>query len=810
MKTKSTVLKSIAVAGALTAAGTVAATTAHADAVNNAAPANAASVSTTNADQQLANLKSQQAANEAQTSSANAAKMSAATSAANGQIANLNNQIKQRQASDAAAKQSKVDQVNKEAQTATDAENNAYSSAVAKQTADNAEELKAAQAKVVTDQQKEQKKDKAASDYKKAQEQLTDEHQNNLTNSKTKYSQDVQKITNQANEGITQTQSDLIKLKDQLNKDKEKVASFNAANFFKSVMDNQKASSLEKKDAQAAYNIVTGTGTFTDAGGNTKPAPKWYKKAVHIGQQNDATSLANLKASLILYDQFVKIRKDRQLSVPKVSLANVAIAMLDSDYQTVVNGLRHPAYYGVGENLDEDTLNHAIDDWMAEESAWKEAVKQHPDLAKELGQYYVYQYYPKIYGKVGHFSNMMSPDMASYGFAVNGDVDNGYVYTAFDFGGSKDGVYSQDEYTALVNNYIASSQAAMNAIKEDQVKIDQTQATLNKLQKQQEDLVNQVKDEYNTAVQKENQSFNGKLSSLKTAYDQRVKSINELPTSTVQLEKQLQAKLDALKAQHENKLQTIQDSIKEKLAKIQAGTNDSEIGKLRVKINEIKDNLAKQQKKLDDQFAALKAKDEADYNALEQKLKNSSSEAAKGHNDHYNTGDGHEVVLPGSDSNQPSSSASTPASSASSSANSAASSANTPASSASSDVTPAASSANTPASSATSAASSAADNSAASSEATAPAAPASDNQTVAGNVTSTAADEAVKVSYPVDNAAQAAVSAPVATTPMTREEVKKQNEAKLPQTGNENGIVAMALGTMLAMFGLGVAAKKRY
>ena len=63
---------------------------------------------------------------------------------------------------------------------------------------------------------------------------------------------------------------------------------------------------------------------------------------------------------------------------------------------------------------------------------------------------------------------------------------------------------------------------------------------------------------------------------------------------------------------------------------------------------------------------------------------------------------------------------------------------------------------------------------------------------------------------PVDNAAQAAVSAPVATTPMTREEVKKQNEAKLPQTGNENGIVAMALGTMLAMFGLGVAAKKRY
>ena len=372
--------------------------------------------------------------------------------------------------------------------------------------------------------------------------------------------------------------------------------------------------------------------------------------------------------------------------------------------------------------------------------------------------------------------------------------------------------------------------AAQDKLSQDQKTLDDAQAKLNNLKQNRDkmikdlvsdpsgskliqnlqDQLDAIKAKHAEAIKAENADYTAKLQTLKKNHENKLAEIQAQPENVNGLKAQLQSKLDALKKDHEAKLAAIQNDAKTKIEalKKQAAANDPEIAKLQGQIDAIKDNLAKQQKKLDDQLAALKAKDEADYNALEQKLKNSSSEAAKGHNDHYNTGDGHEVVLPGSDSNQPSSSASTPASSASSSANSAASSANTPASSASSDVTPAASSANTPASSATSAASSAADNSAASSEATAPVAPASDN--LAGNVTSTAADEAVKVSYPVDNAAQAAVSAPVTTTPMTREEVKKQNEAKLPQTGNENGIVAMALGTMLAMFGLGVAAKKRY
>ncbi len=54
-----------------------------------------------------------------------------------------------------------------------------------------------------------------------------------------------------------------------------------------------------------------------------------------------------------------------------------------------------------------------------------------------------------------------------------------------------------------------------------------------------------------------------------------------------------------------------------------------------------------------------------------------------------------------------------------------------------------------------------------------------------------------------------------ATTNVTRAEYKaanNQNSTKaetLPQTGNENGVAAIALGAAAAMFGLGLAGKKR-
>ncbi len=186
------ILKSVALAGALTATGAVA-TTAHADTTKASAPVQGVA----STDQQLTNLKSQQTANESAVASSNAAAMSAATTSANSQIADLNNKIKERQASDAATKQNKIDQVNKDAQAATNAENSAYSSAVAKQKVANDEELKNAQSTIVTEQQKEEQKNQAKQDYQNKQDSLKQQNLKHISDLKTNSEQSISNLNNQ-------------------------------------------------------------------------------------------------------------------------------------------------------------------------------------------------------------------------------------------------------------------------------------------------------------------------------------------------------------------------------------------------------------------------------------------------------------------------------------------------------------------------------------------------------------------------------------------------------------------------------------
>ncbi|MCC4421101.1 SEC10/PgrA surface exclusion domain-containing protein [Limosilactobacillus reuteri] len=169
------ILKSVALAGALTATGAVA-TTAHADTVATST----AATSATTTDQQLANMKSTHAATESAAAASNAAAMNSATTSANSQIADLNSQIQTRQASDAAMQQasqaSAIDSVNQAATSATDAENASYSQAVASQTAANNAALKSAQATIVTEQQKNQETAQENADYQNQAGNLDSEH----------------------------------------------------------------------------------------------------------------------------------------------------------------------------------------------------------------------------------------------------------------------------------------------------------------------------------------------------------------------------------------------------------------------------------------------------------------------------------------------------------------------------------------------------------------------------------------------------------------------------------------------------------
>ena len=414
---------------------------------------------------------------------------------------------------------------------------------------------------------------------------------------------------------------------------------------------------------------------------------------------------------------------------------------------------------------------------------------------------------------------------------------------------------------------LGDAQAKLNNLKQNRDKMIKdlvSDPSGSKLIQNLQDQLDAIKAKHAEAIKAENADYTAKLQTLKKNHENKLAEIQAQPENVNGLKAQLQSKLDALKKDHEAKLAAIQNDAKTKIENLkkQAAANDPEIAKLQGQIDAIKDNLAKQQKKLDDQFAALKAKDEADYNALEQKLKNSSSEAAKGHNDHYNTGDGHEVVLPGNhgdhktdegkttpskpsdsqsskgdghqatkpsepakgDDNKSQTTPAAPSDNQGTTTND--QEATKPAEPAKGDdnksqTTPAAPSDNqgtkTDDQEATKPAEPAkgeeSGNAASDHEAVKPSESTKDNKAVFGNK-SAVNNGAVKVSYPVDNSASVNANTPAATvTPMTREAVKaqaKNNGKSLPQTGNENGIVAMALGTMLAMFGLGVAAKKRY
>ncbi|MCC4384080.1 SEC10/PgrA surface exclusion domain-containing protein [Limosilactobacillus reuteri] len=252
------ILKSVALAGALTATGAVA-TTAHADTTKASAPVQGVA----STDQQLTNLKSQQTANESAVASSNAATMSAATTSANSQIADLNNQIKERQASDAAVQQasqaSAIAQVNSEATSATSAENASYSQAVASQTAANNVALKSAQAIIVTEQQKNQETAQENTDFQKQTSNLDSQHKAMLN----KLDQDLQNDTNNTNDAIqkevARQKADQQGAIDKTAKDFDnqiKDASQAVDQVQKTVNDDQNTINEKKKNNDAAQQAV--------------------------------------------------------------------------------------------------------------------------------------------------------------------------------------------------------------------------------------------------------------------------------------------------------------------------------------------------------------------------------------------------------------------------------------------------------------------------------------------------------------------------------------------------------------------------
>ena len=168
---------------------------------------------------------------------------------------------------------------------------------------------------------------------------------------------------------------------------------------------------------------------------------------------------------------------------------------------------------------------------------------------------------------------------------------------------------------------------------------------INALKKQANDLASS----YTLKVKAENDQYNQKLAKLKADHEKKLAAIQNQPSDANALKAQLEAKLTDLKTKHEAALKKIAADAQAKIdaLKKQLSENKAANQPILDQIAQIKADLAKQQKTLDDQLAALKASDAAAYAALHDKLFPKNTDVVNGKSDHMTTDDGHEIVLPG-------------------------------------------------------------------------------------------------------------------------------------------------------------------
>ena len=167
---------------------------------------------------------------------------------------------------------------------------------------------------------------------------------------------------------------------------------------------------------------------------------------------------------------------------------------------------------------------------------------------------------------------------------------------------------------------------------------------INSLKKQASDLANN----YTLKIKAENDQYNQKLASLKADHEKKLDDIKNQPSDVNELKAQLEAKLTDLKTKHEAALAKIKADAQAKIdaLKKQLSENKAANQPLLDQIAQIKADLAKQQKTLDDQLAALKASDAVAYAELHDKLFPKNTDVVNGTSDHMTTGNGQEIVLP--------------------------------------------------------------------------------------------------------------------------------------------------------------------
>ena len=361
-----------------------------------------------------------------------------------------------------------------------------------------------------------------------------------------------------------------------------------AAGFFKAIADNKDNSESLREDAQTAYEIVAGT-----YNGEYGKEPTWYAERVHLGAKNDATSIEEMKNVLPYLPKVNEARTSHNRSVLGISLTDMAVAMIDADYQT--GWLEHPDSLYQSENLT-TYMQEPVQSWMQEEETWNEMVKEHPEYADVLNSSYnIYAFFANHYNEylqVGHFLNLMDPELTHFGMgrlddsAVSWDVNDVLdvsnplsveAYTDLFNKYSKD-VLKEDQLNTLKANVATANQnliAAQNAVKSAQNNVQSLQANLAEL-KNGSTKINKVISDTQAALAKGQENLKFEQKQLDQANQTLADVQAKVGTKAKALEdaKAAQAKVAEAVAQAQNVLSEATAAVKASQAKVDAAQND--------------------------------------------------------------------------------------------------------------------------------------------------------------------------------------------------------------------------------------------
>ncbi len=175
----------------------------------------------------------------------------------------------------------------------------------------------------------------------------------------------------------------------------------------------------------------------------------------HVGKENDATSLENMKASLAWIKECNELRAKHGLPALGVNSYMMAIAQKQLNYSAVEVG--HSQKYQVGENLAWGYEN-PFDGWYDKEKAIYERYLAQGLTPEEIENDH--------FQEVGHYLNIIEDGYYITGFAVNTEphrynVAYGQVFT---YRGSG---YTVENYEKMLDDYCSGIEKAIAAKQEE-------------------------------------------------------------------------------------------------------------------------------------------------------------------------------------------------------------------------------------------------------------------------------------------------------------------------------------------------------